>query len=277
MPATGKKILTAYIDLTASLITKDRRRSMEIFGRDVHNIIPYNKNQLQDLIESNENWQIALSDFRGEILFHLPKNPLLQFLREHPVILPEKCKSSIPNASLVFTDGSSNGKAVAIIDYHPHIQETQETSAQKAEIMAILFVFSTLTEQSFNLYTDSQYVVKLFPHIETATIAINKTTISRYLLELQNLIHERRDPFYIGHIRAHSNLTGPLHEGNALANKYTKFVLGTAIEDAQRIHHQNAAALRYQFQITREAARQIVRDCPTCPMHVSAQSMGVNP
>ncbi|VFV34643.1 Hypothetical predicted protein [Lynx pardinus] len=98
---------------------------MEIFGRDVHNIIPYNKNQLQDLIESNENWQIALSDFRGEILFHLPKNPI--FLP--PVIFLEKCKSSpIPNASLVFTDGSSNGKAVAIIDYHPHIQETQETS-----------------------------------------------------------------------------------------------------------------------------------------------------
>lgn len=31
------------------------------------------------------------------------------------------------------------------------------------------------------------------------------------------------------------------------------------------IHHQNASALRLQFDITREAARQVVKNCGVCP------------
>ena len=34
------------------------------------------------------------------------------------------------------------------------------------------------------------------------------------------------------------------------------------------IHHQNASALRLQCNITREAARQIVKRCDVCPQTV---------
>ena len=33
-------------------------------------------------------------------------------------------------------------------------------------------------------------------------------------IELQNIILVRKNPFYIGHIRSHSGLPGPLAEGN---------------------------------------------------------------
>ena len=48
------------------------------------------------------------------------------------------------------------------------------------------------------------------------------------------------------------------------------------IEEARAshlLHRQYATALRYQFQIPRETAREIVRSCLHCP----TVSMGVNP
>lgn len=102
----------------------------------------------------------------------------------------------------------------------------------------------------------------MFPHIETAVIPIHKTSISSLLVELQKLIHSRTESFFIGHIRAHSQLPGPLHEGNAKADQFTRLALLITEEDktkeatqSQSIHHQNASDLRLQFNITREAAR----------------------
>ena len=36
-------------------------------------------------------------------------------------------------------------------------------------------------DEEFNLYSDSQYIVRLFPHIETAVLPENKTTIFNLL------------------------------------------------------------------------------------------------
>ena len=112
--------------------------------------------------------------------------------------------------------------------------------------------------------TDSQYIVGLFPHTETANIPENKTTIFSLLSDLQKEIKHRDKKYFVGHIRAHSSLPGPLHEGNALADALTKVIalnLHEKIDKAKnshKIHHQNAAGLRYAFPIPRETARQIV-------------------
>lgn len=53
-----------------------------------------------------------------------------------------------------------------------------------------------------------------------------------------------------------------------------------AVEVAKRshsLHHQNAATLRYHFQVTREQAREIVKTCPHCPDWGHTLKMGVNP
>ena len=135
------------------------------------------------------------------------------------MIFPKKFSiQPLEEAILVFTDGSSNGKAVTIIDGKSHVQVTEETSAQRAELRAVIWAFQRLRDHTFNLLTDSRYIVRLFPHIETANIPENKTTIFSLLFDLQKEIKHRDKKYFVGHIRAHSGLPGPLHEGNALAD-----------------------------------------------------------
>ena len=43
-------------------------------------------------------------------------------------------------------------------------------------------------DEEFNLYSDSQYIVRLFPHIETVVLPENKTTIFHLLSNLQQQI-----------------------------------------------------------------------------------------
>ena len=58
----------------AQLILKGRKRGVELFRKEVANIlIPFNKDQLQ-VLQNSDDWQIALIDFRGQILFHLPSS-----------------------------------------------------------------------------------------------------------------------------------------------------------------------------------------------------------
>ena len=200
------------------------------------------------------------------------------------MIFPKKFSiQPLEGAILVFTDGSSNGKAVTIINGKSHIQVTEQTSAQKDELRAVIWAFQHLRDHTFNLLTDSRYIVGLFPHIETANIPENKTTVFSLLSDLQKEIKHRDKKYFVGHIRAHSRLSGPLHEGNALADALTKVIalnLHEKIDKAKnshKIHHQNAAGLRYEFHIPREAARQIVKLCPNCPTSNPSLPLTVNP
>ena len=90
----------------------------------------------------------------------------------------------------------------------------------------------------------------MFPHIETANIPENKTTIFSLLFDLQKEIKHRDKKYFVGHIRAHSGLPGPLHEGNAFADALTKVIalnLHEKIDKAKnsdKICHQNEASLR---------------------------------
>ena len=83
------------------------------------------------------------------------------------------------------------------------------------------------------------------------------------LSDLQKEIKHRDKKYFVGH-RAHSSLPGHLHEGNALADALTKVIalnLHKKIDKAKnshKIHHQNAAGLRYKFHISRKTTRQIV-------------------
>ena len=103
----------------------------------------------------------------------------------------------------------------------------------------------------------------------------NKTTVFYLLSKLQQHIWKRNKIFFTGHIWAYSGLPGPLNAFNDLAD-LTRNIVATVIEEARASHslyHQYAAALKYQFQIPRETAREIVRSCLHCP----TVSMGVNP
>ena len=70
----------------------------------------------------------------GQIKYHISQHPILKFLKEIEIIFPSKITSEpIPDALLVFTDGSSNGiSAVYIKDRPVIIKKAKEMSAQQA-------------------------------------------------------------------------------------------------------------------------------------------------
>ena len=88
-------------------------------------------------------------------------------------------------------------------------------------------------DEEFNLYSDSQYIARLFLHIETAVLPENKTTTFHLLTKLQEQIWKRNKIFFIGHIQAHSGLPGPLNAFNDLADLLTRNTVATVIEEAR--------------------------------------------
>jgi hypothetical protein len=63
--------------------------------------------------------------------------------------------------------------------------------------------------------------------------------------QLQAFIYHHSAPCFVGHLCAHTNLPGPLTQGNAITDAATQqvFVLQQA-QDSHAIHHQNADALK---------------------------------
>ena len=100
------------------------------------------------------------------------------------------------------------------------------------------------------------------------------------LQQIQEAIQQRKLPCFVGHIRVHSNLPSPLAEGNALADKLTKIVAlsqGELAQQSHALHHQNSLSLQNQFKLTREATRQIVKQCEMCLQYLPLPHLGVNP
>lgn len=189
----------------------------------MHNIvIPFSKAQFDMLLLNDDDWLLALQGYCGQIKFHYPKHLLVEFFRDTAVIFPTKCSlQPLAIALTIFTDGSSNGKSVVFMPgQKPIVQEGPSPSAQQAELNAVISTFQTYL-QPFNLYTDSKYVVSLFPAIETALL-LGKSHILPLLQTLQLLIHQRTSPFFIGHIRSHTGLPGPLSFGNQCADALTR-------------------------------------------------------
>ena len=147
--------------------------------------------------------QIALGSYSGQVLHHMPSSSILQFMSKDPVIFPVLCKNKpLQTTCNIFTDGSSNGKAAILTKNTNKVILTGEISAQKAELRAITAAFAMFADHEFNFFSDSQYVVRLFPHMETAVLPANNTTVFQLLSELQQQIWSRSKSFFC---RAHSS------------------------------------------------------------------------
>lgn len=123
------------------------------------------------------------------------------------------------------------------------------------------------------------------PLLETISYIRPSFPATSLFLQIQQYIHSRRAPFFIGHLRAHTNLPGPLATGNHLADLATRSFVALTLQvdplqeatTAHALHHLNAQTLRLMFKITREQARQIVRQCPSCVSLLLVPHLGVNP
>lgn len=165
LPHEQAKMIADYPYLCSLLIQKGRVRSKELFGKEPQEIVtPYNKLQVETLLQHNEDWVLALQNYTGQILYHYPKHPLIEFARHVELVFSLWFSAKpLDCAFTIFTDRSLSGKAVVYTQSDGQwVEEGEQTSAQQAEIRAVILAFKKFP-QRFNLYTDSKYVVNLFP------------------------------------------------------------------------------------------------------------------
>ena len=191
MKVTPSKVITPYYELTASLVQMGRTRCMQLFGYDpTHIILPYNSEHFTWLLQHSNLWGLAFCGYSGPIDNHYPSDKLIQFSLTTPYILPTIIKHfPLPNAFTVLTDGSSNGIAAIITDTGIQIKErTNLRSAQQVELHAIM-AFQKFSTVSFNLYSDSRYLVEVLVTLETATLGhTNDAQLFHTFMTLQHLI-----------------------------------------------------------------------------------------
>lgn len=74
--------MTTYVDVVNKLIFNMRTCNQQLSGYDPKTIIvPFSKTQIEHLYIQNIEWQIALSDFIGDIDCHYPSSKLINFLK----------------------------------------------------------------------------------------------------------------------------------------------------------------------------------------------------
>lgn len=133
----SKPSLQPYIDKVASVILKGPQRLRQMIGYDPHSIVlPLSKQDIQ-VFQENTQWQIALSNFLGNIDCHYPKNKLFSFLQHHQWILPHKTSPNpLVNAVTCFTDGVKSFKAAyTTCSGLAKTFQTSFTSAQQNELI----------------------------------------------------------------------------------------------------------------------------------------------
>ncbi|CAD7679417.1 unnamed protein product [Nyctereutes procyonoides] len=283
-------VINPTISLISLLIARGRKRCIQLFGHEPHSIVCplLTASVVEDAYQTSLEWQTSMANFPGQFLFHLPNDKLLQGLSIIPTIFVSPISSQpIRDAPIIFSDASKDGHIAIVYLHKQHknvIQLSYKTkSVQRAELYAVMKTLE-IYQEPFNLYSDSQYVARILPILADSFINSNDEELSCLFHKLQQLLLKRVSPIFVSHIRAHSGLPGPLSSGNDLADRYTHLYSVIANKDsvgmAMKSHslfHQNARSLRKQFHITREQARQIVKNCSLCPQYVNTPSFAINP
>lgn len=156
-PATSPKILPFYPFLVNQILFSGIRIAVRHFGRYPDIIVtPYSGDQLAWLQQRHDEWAVLLVGFQGRFDTHMPGKKLIQFLNITPFIfLRSTCLYPVPNALLIFIDGSQNGRASYVINDEAHFVDTPYRSAQLVELYAAFIIFNLFHSQEFNLFSDS--------------------------------------------------------------------------------------------------------------------------
>ncbi|RMC13062.1 hypothetical protein DUI87_10592 [Hirundo rustica rustica] len=288
------KRMTRPQELVAELIRKARSRIRDF--ECIHVPIGLRSGQitkavLEHLIQENESLQFALDSFTGQISIHRPAHKI--FNQDNKFVLSLKSvQSKRPLKALtVFTDASGRSHKSVLTWRDLQTQrweadaEEVEGSPQIAELAAVVRAFERFSEP-FNLVTDSAYVAGVVSRAEQSILQeVSNIALFNLLSKLVKLVSHREQPFFVMHVRSHTDLPGFIVEGNrradALAAPAAMAPLPSIFEQAKlshQLHHQNAPGLVRRFHLTREQAKAIVAACPSCSKHaLPTFSAGVNP
>lgn len=166
------KSLLPYLEAVCWLISKGRWRCKQLLGLEPNKIIvPYSAAQQIQLWETVDYWQIALAACPRQIDNHYPADKLLWFSQRHPSIFPRIVTTTpISGAVIVFTDGSSSGKARVYTPQQTWVETIPSSSAQRVDLYAVCMDLIHFVAEPINIYSDSHYVVHTVWHIESAIL-----------------------------------------------------------------------------------------------------------
>ncbi|ERE72103.1 HERV-K-3q27.3 provirus ancestral Pol protein [Cricetulus griseus] len=228
-------------------------------------IVPLSNEEISSLWKDNEYWQIALTELLGMISNNYPKLRI-KLIKKTVWILPHIIRQTPISGVLTFyTDANKSGKADYKAGEVSKVVQSPYTCVQKAKLHAILMVLMDFTEL-LNIVTDSQYAKRVMLHIETAEFIPDNTELTSLFIQLQETIRNRSNPIYNTHIRSHTGLPGPLAQGN---DEIDHLLIGSVLKVSEfhKKHHVNSKALKKDFSITWQQAKEIVRNCPTCSFY----------
>ncbi|NWI72511.1 POK11 protein, partial [Dryoscopus gambensis] len=249
----------------------------------------WTKEMFEALLQENAILQLSLDSYSGQVSVHTPSHKLF---REEFHLAPHKKRSHRPlKAVTVFTDASGAFRKSVMTWRNPQTQQWEadvefvEGSSQVAELAAVVRALEKFSEP-INLVTDSVYVAGIVSRVEQAVLTDSENErLFRLLSKFIYLVSHREHPFYVMHVKSHTNLPGEISEVNrkadSLAAPAEKAKLPNVFQQAKLSHqqyHQNAPGLIHQFQLTRSQAQAIVAPCPDCQYQaMPSLGVGVNP
>ncbi|KAL6085997.1 hypothetical protein STEG23_004870 [Scotinomys teguina] len=215
---------------------------------------------------------------------HYPKDNLLLFITHHPVIIPKvTAMEPLKGAIEIYTDGSKSGVGAYVLQGQDPVQfRFQPNTPQIVECQIVYEVFKRFHEP-FNLLSDSHYVVNVVRGLETSAFIKESSPVHDILWDICVLIRDRTAPFFIGHIRAHTLLPGPMTAANDLADKATRAFAAVELDSKSmakqfhQLYHVPAHTLCLKFKISWQLARDIVKACPSCMQFLHPPHVGINP
>lgn len=169
-----------------------------------------------------------------------------------------------------FTDDSKTGCGAYMVDSTELVKYQFSPGApQQVELAIMVEVFKSCPF-TFNLILDSCYVVNTLKYLECAGPIKSSSPVHRLFTQVQLLLWQCKNPFFVQHIRAHTGLPGPLASGNDKVDQCTRpewMFLASALQRAHDFHkefHVNAKTLQQKFAISHANACKVVVDCPQC-------------
>ena len=190
------KSFTSYLDLIALIIINKSNRNKTLIGSDPHKIvIPINKSQFENTLQTSTDFQIAFLECFGEISFHHPSGKLWNFFKNTEFII-SRIISSQP---ITQAEGTKNAKASFWSLKEYKVFYTKFHSAQQNELYALIQVIC-LHPYPINIVSDSIYSVFVLKNIETSTVNSNQPVIRQLFFELQSVVRNCSSPTYITHI-----------------------------------------------------------------------------
>ncbi|RMC21502.1 hypothetical protein DUI87_02368 [Hirundo rustica rustica] len=219
LPHQPHKTATALFELTVRLIIKCRQRCLQLMGADPSKIIlPLQREEFDWSYANNVSLQSALEGFSGQITYHLPNHKLLQEAKNTQFSLQPKNSQEPVQGPTVFTDDlRKTGKAIVTWQDGSEwqvLESHEDGSAQLVELRAAVMAFESFSQEPFNLITDSAYVADIAQRLGYSVLKeVSNPAWFRLLKALWCAIQARVHPYYVLHVRSHTNLPGFVAEG----------------------------------------------------------------